>query len=42
MLNKREAEAITNSITLITEALGMLKDAVIALNERVTELENDK
>ena len=42
MLNKREAEALTNSITLITEALNMLKDAVVALNERVTELENDK
>ena len=42
MLSERELTIITKIVDDISEALELLKDAVIAINERVTELENGR
>ena len=42
MLSERELTIIIKIVDDISEALELLKDAVIAINERVTELENAK
>lgn len=42
MLSTRENQIIIEMANNISEALTLLKDAVVALNERVQELENAK
>jgi len=42
MLDNKQAEYLYETLLNIDKSLHLLKDAVVALNQRVTELENEK
>jgi hypothetical protein len=42
MPNKKQTEHLYETLINIDKSLHLLKDAIVALNERVTELENAK
>jgi hypothetical protein len=42
MLSNRETQIIIDMANNFSEALITLKDAIVALNERVQELENER
>ena len=42
MLDNKQAEYLYETLLNIDKSLHLLKDAVFALNQRVTELENEK
>jgi len=42
MPNNKQAEYLYETLMNIDKSLHLLKDAIVALNQRVTELENEK
>ena len=42
MLDNKQAEYLYETLLNIDKSLNILKDGIVALNQRVTELENDK
>jgi hypothetical protein len=42
MLNNKQTEHLYETLMNIDKSLHLLKDAIVALNQRVAELENDK